>query len=201
MNIHVTTNHTGKMEGMTSISTCALTNEHCIARRNVNGCICARCYACTMEKRYTALTNALLRNSTALSTDYLQAEDIPTIDANYCRLEAFGDLINETHLLNYITIVNSNPHTMFALWTKNFAICSRVFAQIEKPTNLHVVASSPMLNTPINEPVWADATFTVWTSEEIAQAHGESINCGKRKCIECLACYKGTKTRVNELLK
>lgn len=200
--LHITINHTGKMEGMQSLSTSAICNPNCQNNRNIDGSICQHCYACAMQKRYSNLTNVLVRNGETLSTDIIPCEDLPRINAAVFRLEAFGDLINENHLINYLNICRKNPLTRFALWTKHFHVCDKVFGEmgIEKPANLKIIASSLMVNQPIKRPAWADSTFTVFSSEKEAEKLGRKINCGKRKCMDCLRCYIENGD-VNELLK
>lgn len=201
--LHITDKHNGKMEGMQSLSTCALCNPNCNKNRNIDGSICKRCYACTMEKRFSNMTKSLINNGEILSSRILDASELPRINASFFRFEAFGDLINANQLVNYINICKKNPFTRFALWTKHFMVADEVFCKmgIEKPQNLQMVASSLMINQPIKRPTWADTTFTVWSNTEEAEKNGAKINCGKKKCIDCLSCYIGSCHEVNELLK
>lgn len=203
-NLHITEKHNDKMQGMQSLSTCALCNENCAKNRNIKGSICEHCFAVSMEKRYNNLTQALIKNGEILSKEILPIDELPTINACFFRFESFGDLINTNHLINYINICKKNPYVHFALWTKHFMIAETVFEKmgIEKPENLRVIASSLMMDTPIKKPCWADVTFTVWSSEEKAKENGKTINCGSKKCINCLACYVNAGiTEINELIK
>lgn len=203
--LHITEKHNDKMENMQSLSTCALCNANCQANRNIKGSICEKCFAVTMEKRYSNLTAALTKNGEILSAGIIPYEDLPIINAAFFRFEAFGDLINENHLVNFVNICLKNPYVHFALWTKHFTIAETVFCKmgVKKPENLKIVASSLMMDTPIKKlPSWADCSFTVWSSEEKAQAAGKVINCGAKKCITCLACYtKNGVKEINELVK
>ena len=62
-----------------------------------------------------------------------------------------------------------------------------------------------MINTPIDITPFETLglkikTFTVWDKET---AKTVNINCGDRKCIDCLACYKKNSkiTAINEIIK
>lgn len=200
--LHITKNHNDKMEGMQSLSTSCICNGNCQRNRLIDGSICQHCYADTMQKRFSNLTKALMRNGDILSRE-MAWEDLPIITNIYFRFEAFGDLINTTHLINYVNIARKNPKVSFALWTKCYLIAETVFTKmgIEKPQNLRIVISSLMMDTPMVKPSWADTVFTVWSSEEKATECGKVINCGTKKCINCHVCYDGNAEEINELIK
>ena len=42
--LHITTNHTGKMTGMQSLSTSCKTNPNCAKYSKVEGSVCQKCY-------------------------------------------------------------------------------------------------------------------------------------------------------------
>ena len=50
--IHITKEHTGKMQGMQSISTSVMQNKHCQARIKNGDTICNKCYSARMMKMY-----------------------------------------------------------------------------------------------------------------------------------------------------
>ena len=123
------------------------------------------------------------------------------------RFESFGDIINATHLENYVRIAERNPYTVFALWTKNIWILDEVFNKkcIKKPDNMRIVVSSPLLNKPLEldrQKYWmVDHIFTVFDKECI-KSHNIVINCGSRSCLGCQICYHNdTEFYVNEKLK
>lgn len=66
--IHFTINHTGKMEGMQSLSTSCVCNPVCIARMKDSNSICSHCFAAAMHKRYGNLAIRMEQNYQILST-------------------------------------------------------------------------------------------------------------------------------------
>ena len=204
--VHITT-HGGKLEGMHSISTSVRRNPNCAARRNVNGSICEKCYAVTLTGIRKGLDEAISRNTDVLTARLLSMDELPIITDEYFRLEAFGDLINETQAINYLHICRKNTRTRFALWTKNPWIMAAALKTAAKPNNLVIIYSSPMINKAVNVRAlkklypFIDKTFTVY-DKAFAQDHNIAINCGGRHCLSCLRCYtKRTAKAVNELLK
>lgn len=202
--IHITT-HTKKhkMAGIGSISTSVLENPFCQQRRKCKDSICAQCYANNQVKIYPNLNRCLERNTELLTKAVLPYDELPTINDSIFRFEAFGDLGNEVQFINYLNICTKNPQTNFALWTKNFGIVERVFKYMDKPENLILVASSYNINKKedLSHFEWIDKVFTVYT-EEFADKNGIEINCGARKCAECLQCYTSNSiTEINEIVR
>ena len=203
--LHITQKHTGKMEGMQSLSTSTLVNPYCIKRAEVKGSICSHCYAQRMTKAYKALNTRLEENTLELTTAIIPIKQLPNINASYFRLEAFGDINNEAQVINYFNLCNKNGRTQFAPWTKHaFIIKNAIRHGAIKPDNLIIIASSPMIDIPLDIDAlhahgfdFIDKVFTVYSKGTKA-----TINCGSRKCIECLRCYtKDTSEYVRELLK
>lgn len=201
--IHITT-HSGKLEGLHSISTSAAMNTYCTTRDKINGSICNKCYAETYLKLRKNLRTRLEANTEELTTRYIPASELPIINDKYFRLESFGDIQNVTQVENYFNIAIKNHGTTFVLWTKNPAIIAQALKQAHKPVNMIIIYSSPMINRPVNDRIFKvypfiDKVFTVYDK---AHAGAVNINCGGRKCLTCLRCYsKRTGARVNELLK
>ena len=201
MNIKISTNMSGKMDGIHCISTNNINNPTCQSRRNIKGSVCEKCYAYNTARRYPSLKNNLDHNSEVLS-ELINDKDLPIINDLYFRLEAFGELINEYHAMNYINIAYKNPAVKFALYTKNIGILERAISIIGKPDNLTVVQSSLMINIPdaTVSPV-ADHLFTVYSKPYVSM-NDIQINCGAKQCITCLKCYnKHTDMIINEQLK
>lgn len=204
--IHITTKHTGKMEGMQSLSTSCLCNPACAARMKDPSSICSHCFAAAMHKRYSALADRMEDNSRILSSRLFSADELPMINAAFFRFESFGDLINVTHARNYLRICKRNPWTRFALWTKNPAFLAAAIREEGKPDNLNVILSSPYINTPCDASRWpfVDKTFTVYDKpgQAALEASGGCINCGSSKCLDCMLCYTKNDVRaINESLK
>ena len=204
--VHIT-NHSGKLEGMHSISTSVRRNPNCRDRRNIDNSICQKCYAVTLTGIRKGLDEAISRNTDVLTARILSADELPVINDKYFRFEAFGDLINETQAINYINIAKTNKGTHFAIWTKNPWIMAAALKTAAKPSNMIIIYSSPMINKAVNVKAlkklypFIDKVFTVYR-KDYAQEHSIDINCGGRHCLSCLRCYsKRTGDTVNELLK
>lgn len=204
----VCTNHSGKMAGMTSISTSCKENDFCKSMHLVPGSVCAKCYA-TNQLTYQPTTARKYAESTLdLTSRLLTFEEIPTIDTNngVCRLEAFGELNNTIQVLNYFNICEKNPDINFSLWTKRPNLIKEVIEVLghKKPENLNIIWSTLMINgaPKIGRYDFVDGYFTVYTAD-YAKNHNIKINCGGRKCAECLECYDYHEELfiINELLK
>lgn len=199
--LHFTTKMNGKMQGMQSLSTACTVNPFCLARVADGDKICSKCYAFKQMKMYKSMGPCLENNFNILTTQLLDI--MPRILVPYFRFEAFGDVYNEIQVHNYINICNANPDTKFALWTKNIAIVQAAVDKFGKPENLQIVRSSENFNDPadVNEYDCVDKVFTVYNNEYINNNNVE-INCGSRKCIDCLKCYKGCGEKyINEKVK
>ena len=201
------TTHSGKMNGIKSISTSCATNPHCIKRQKDGCSVCSKCYANTYLKMRKGLKEHIEENSIILSQTVLDGREIPVMNDLVYRFESFGDIINATHLENYVRIAERNPYTVFALWTKNIWILDEVFNKkgIKKPGNMRIVVSSPLLNKPLEldreKYLMVDHIFTVFDKECI-KSHNIVINCGARSCLGCQICYHNdTEFYVNEKLK
>lgn len=159
-----------------------------------------------MMGRYKTLNEATTRNAEILTASVLPAEVLPLIPSRYFRFESFGDLINVNQVINYFNIARKNPDTLCALWTKNPHIVAKAIAAgHDKPENLQIVLSSPLINKPIKATKYAfiSKVFTVYDKEA---AKAVNINCGARSCLACGRCYRPNPEGVaiqyvNELLK
>lgn len=204
--LHYTTGHTGKMNGLQSLSTSVKDNPICKARAKKAGSICSHCFAVSILNRYNALDARLSDNLRILTGSILPVERLPLIPSRYFRFESFGDLANDTQVINYFNIAKKNPDTLCALWTKNPQFIAKAIKKgHDKPANLQIVLSSPELNEPLTGTRYAfiDKIFTVYDKQHAADV---VINCGARSCLACGRCYRpnpeGVKIQyVNELLK
>lgn len=210
--VEITKDHTGKMEGMQSISTSCASNPCCLRNCKIKGSICEHCYAQTMLKMYKGLYGKVERNTELLTTRVLTNAELPVINANIFRFEAFGDLHNETHLVNYINIALKNPGTRFTLWSKNYPVVLKYFGEHKCPENFTMIISSMFVNkkqdlTPFkNTGAFAPGqlkVFTVYDYDFLKDNHDTvTINCGSRFCLGCRQCYdKNAVEEINEILK
>ena len=203
-------NGMGKMEKIRSISTNTLTNDFC---KKMNASknkliICGHCYSVdSLEAgRFPNQVKALQRNSDILGNKELLEKEIYQ---NYMfndvifRLQSHGDLINELHLKNLMAIVKANKWTTFALWTKRKNVIKEYFDKHEKPENLILVYSNPLINKVIDarskyKPVYFDKVFNNVDKDYMK----EKQNCTGQKCFDCRRCYsKSIKSNDNTIIE
>jgi hypothetical protein len=204
-------NHTGKMENIISLSTSPLKNINCINKHNCNNdnIICKHCYSFKMQDQYNDLEKKLIRNTDNLLNRTISITEMER--ARYYitkndifRFEAFGDLVNEMQLNNYVRIAEHFPEVTFTLWTKNAFIVNKYFDKHDKPENMILIFSNALMDQPLtaeklslNGLKYFDKIFNVFSSNNL-----DPINCGKRDCNKCRRCYKkNTACIINELLK
>ena len=199
---------TGKMANMPAITSSMLCNENCKKLMQIQGSVCEKCYTKKYLASRPSVDTCYKENSALLSSSIIPKNQLPFINAAYCRLESFGDIINATHLQNYINLIKKNNHCTFSLFTKNYTVVFDYFKTHRQPNNLSIVLSSLMLNTPFDVTKCQEIglrnlkIFTVYT-KPYAKENGVIINCGKNRCIDCLRCYTKNKkpVYVAELLK
>lgn len=207
--VSVSTQMTGKMQGVEAISTSPLLNPFCQASCKLKGAICKHCFAQRAIKMYKGLKASLERNFAILTVHLLNKNDAMCIRFNSVigRIEAFGDVANVKHARNYIRIVRANKNVRFAVWTKNPGIWDKAIEIEGKPRNLSMVLSSRYENTIAKDYEkfsWVDYVFTVYTKEYLEEHSEITINCGAKKCMACQQCYRRHKDGVrfiNELRK
>lgn len=201
--LHFTTQHSGKMAGMVSISTSVTTNKRCEKNAQIKGSICEKCFAAKQMKFYPSMENCMVENQRILTSEILPLEKLPTINNLYFRFEAFGDLNNAIQVKNYFNICYKNPKVKFALWTKNpDYIAQAIKDGYEKPENLNIVLSSLFINKERKTRYsFIDKIFTVYDPTFIDENNVE-INCGAKNCFSCGLCYeKNGVNIINEKLK
>ena len=199
---------TGKMAGMPTITTSLFCNTNCLRLSNIKGTVCEKCYAVKYLNLRPNVRYVYNKNTYLLKDSIIPRNQLPFINAAYCRLESFGDIVNATHLQNYINIVKKNNHCVFSLFTKNYAVVFDYFKKNKQPKNLSIVISSLLINEPFNVDFLKETNlnnvkiFTVYT-KTYANGNNVVINCGKTRCIDCLRCYKPSKTPIyiSEILK
>ena len=183
---------TGKLVEIPAINTNTLTNEFCQKmHRSCKKCICWDCYSFAMlEGSRKNCQPAWEHNSLLLKSGLLS--EIPTFNSLYVRFDGHGELINETHFINYLLITEHNPKSTFSLYTKRRDIVKSVLKTRKKPQNLILVYSNPLVDRITDKiPYHFDKVFNTTTEKSTRD------NCTGRKCIECLACYThGTNTLV-----
>lgn len=234
--IGVTYQHEGKMRGMVSLSTSCTENPNCIKMHNANATVMQTVHSvdwtteymnpteiechCTCNECYSFFLNDLredMREKLCDNAKILQSEIIPVgewvhlnkRDVHGCfRLESFGDVANETQVINYFNFALTNPNVTFVAWTKQYWLYDMAVKNGNaKPDNFVLIISSPFLNVELDITQFplADRVFTVYTYEWIVanDIRPDFINCGARSCIRCMLCYiKGNGVvHIREILK
>ena len=178
---------TGKLVDIPAINTNTLTNEYCQKMHSSNArCICTECYSFAMlEGSRKNCAPAWEKNSILLKSNILK--EFPQFNSLYVRFHGHGELINETHFINFLLIAQYNPKTTCSLFTKRHKLVKKVLETREKPQNLILVYSNPIKDRVTDKkPQYFDKVFNTVTQENAQD------NCTGRKCIECLACYTHT---------
>jgi len=198
--VHITKRMTGKMTGFMSINTDPLSNDFCNAMSKLDDGPCGECYSRKTMARYKNAEAAFQRNGELLKGAMLEDWQVPRLNALTVRFSAHGELHNGTHLANLLLICRANPKTTFTLWTKRVDLVAKVLRDFDKPSNLILIRSSNQLNVVDPLPQHFDKTFTVYDK---THKGAEYINCGHKKCQDCMTCYTiGNKTHdVKEILK
>jgi len=182
----------GKLKGLRAVNTNTLTNPYCNVMRNVEtpSVICKICYSGAMlEGSRKNCVPSFERNSEWLSSK--AQYDFPTTNDAWFRLHGHGELINIQHLDNLNSFVLSNPQTTFTLWTKRKDYIKTFYNKVEKPSNLLLVFSNPVVDrVRTSLPPYFDKVFNNVTGENPLE------NCTGKKCLDCKLCYTKNDTTV-----
>jgi hypothetical protein len=198
----ITTDMTGKMEGMNSLNTSPEVNPFCQRMRDTVDTICTSCYTRSSENRWKHCHTMWANNYKVLTENLLKDAEIPYLNFAIFRFQAHGDLGNRTHYKNLIRIAEANPQTTFALWTKRLDVINR--GGLIKRKNLIYVYSTPRLNElQVERPEGFQRVFSVFSRPFIREHKKITINCGKKQCADCKLCYtrSNRSVYVNELIK
>lgn len=192
--VHITQGR-GKMTGIQSINTPTSTNPFCQSMQKTDS-VCKSCYAQRYEKLRPHIVTAFERNLFLSERELLPLE-IPTISDDIARFASYGELINMMHFINLLRIALANPRTVFTLWTKRYRIVQRVLKHMDKPDNLILIYSSPVLGKVSALPKGFDKVFTVFAKG----SDTTDINC-HGACNDCRLCYSHNNTTlINEIIK
>ena len=209
MAVHISV-MSGKLKGIPAINTNTLSNSFCqmMALSGKSDVICSGggdrpdCYSWSMLKGSRKnCVNKFEQNSVTLSTGYVEWADLPVFNSLWVRFHGHGELVNETHFINFLQIAERNPRTTFSLFTKRKDIVKRVLQSIEWhgstrasgqdvfirkiPENLILVYSNPIVGRITDKkPQYFHKVFNTTTEKSTRD------NCTGQKCIECLACYQ-----------
>lgn len=193
---------TGKLIEFDAISTNTTSNNFCQKMfKAKKETICKKCYSWQMLMTYRKnMVDCLERNSVLLSSSVLHTQQLPTIMKLYFRFSAHGELINLNHAINLFNICDKNELTTFALWTKRKDLIKKILQTRNKPKNLILVYSNPIMSNIMYEP---PENFDKVFNNVLEHENVEEQNCTGQKCKDCLACYKfgGTDIIVEKVKK
>jgi len=190
----------GKMYGKRAIG--RPMTSRCQDNKKIDGSICQKCYASTINTYYSCVNAALQRNRDLEPGDIFDDPPIFTdIDLTW-RSNWNGDYQDENDVLVDFAICDVVNYATCTAWTKNFDIVERLDSV--RPSNYTLMQSSLMINqiTEDESPA-ANQIFTVFTPE-FAIENDIHINCNGA-CRLCGKCYgndlKKRPRFVNELIK
>lgn len=201
----------GKLQGIAGVNTSSLDNPFCLHMAKNEESICSKCYSMNMLKTFRANCRpAFVKNGELLANNLLYEEEIKPCkkDKIAIRFSAHGELINLTHLYNCFQISKVNSDKICTLFTKRIDLLRHI-NKSEIPKNMIIIYSNHIIdNPPTQEHIEAlkivghvDKVFNVFT-KEYAMNKGISINCGGKKCKDCMVCYSQNNINViNELVK
>lgn len=209
--IWIVNHFSNKLEGICSVSSSVFDNCLCKAKRAIKDCICSHCYAHSQQSYQTGLKEHNILNGFILRNVLIpvNAFKVITLIFPYLRIESFGDVANVTEARNYIRLIKAFPKKRCTIFSKNILIWEEAFQLEGKPNNTTYVHSSHKINTPdnidLNRFTFIDHIFTVYT-KKFAKENNIVINCGGKKCLECImkktGCFFKTGILyINELLK
>lgn len=187
----------GKMLHIPSINSYRGNNTFCLKMAKNKDSICKYCYSINPLKYRKNMREAYIKTDTILSKSIIK--EFPILPFLYFRFNSHGELINNTHFINYCNIAKNNSKTNFTLWTKRKNIIQKNYRYI--PKNLIIIYSNPLINPKLIEiPKYFDKVFNVYT-EEFVNKNTININCQKH-CFACLKCYTKNKIKyINEIIK
>ena len=124
----------GKMEGITGITTSCRTCQFCKVQWKflqehpelAELHICSHCYAYRASGNKRSCWDHYDRNTVILAGN-MHRSDLPNLTFNnagspYARFNTHGEIPNEKCLINFYKIARRNPNFRFALWTKRWGL-------------------------------------------------------------------------------
>ena len=179
----------GKMEGIPSLNDDTVSNPFC-QKMSKTDSICGSCYSMNMLKTFRKKCRPKFEFvGNYLSEKVRKPNELPICPAHHGRFHSHGELRNETHFINFISICNNQPNTTFSLWTKRFDIVNSVLTHKNKPKNLILIFSNSKVDSVKKRvPMHFDKVFNNVSKKQ------ENINCSG-SCADCMMCYTvGNKT-------
>ncbi len=183
--MHIST-MSGKLDSFRALNSNTLTNPFCISMHNTtkDNIICKECYSVSMLQTHRKNCIPAFERNSYLATDKLN--NFPLVGDKVFRIHGHGEIINYTHAVNILGFINANPNTIFGWWTKRKNIINQLSKRYNKPDNLVMIYSNPVVDKVIDPPSssgWFDKSFNNVTDNKVEQ------NCTGQQCKDCLLCY------------
>ena len=178
---------TGKLKGIPALNTNTLTNDFCSKMRKTD-VICRICYSAAMLEGVRKSCVPAWQNNSDILAQAIPVENLPSINAHTFRFHGHGELINYTHLENFMNISRKNPDTHFALWTKRIGFIRKWLKNNDALENVIFIYSNPKTNRVMNRPPEGfEKVFNAVYDDTVREGQ---TPCTGIKCIECMACYR-----------
>lgn len=205
-----------KMEGMDGCSTCCMFNDFCRKMQSMGkDCICSNCFAKSMANSFGWMNvdkdgndKYYVAASKAISSRVYLWDEIPFLTPknkfDVFRIESFGEIINLNHAVNLVNLIAKNPHINFGWWSKRPDMIDRALKKCGFNAEwlrdrANIIYSVPFINcikdgkkynyaAILKKYAFIKGVFIVYDAD-FAYCNNITINCGYKKCIECLNCY------------
>ena len=161
--------------------------------RNVEGSVCASCYACKGNYSFPDVQKALEARYQSLFDKRWEEAMVTLISkkekSGFFRWHDSGDLQGVWHLKKIVNIANRLPHISFWLPTREYAIVSQFFKEGGiKPENLTIRLSALMIDGDAPEAIARRFNLVV---SGVTKDKGYSCPSSLQgnKCLDCRACW------------
>ena len=187
MGWHFTVNHTGKMIGMTSLSTTCKCNAACQKRivksytdleidytdkkaaraalkqyikdnpLSTDIAICGFCFSDSQQDMQETMQQPLAKNYDLLNGGIIHDDWIPVLNCLWFRGESFGDYASKYAVINMYNLAKKNRGVNFTTWTKNLVFFGQAAADGYTKPDNFKLVFSSMF---INKPSKVPAKYT-----------------------------------------
>ena len=156
--------------------------------RQIPATVCSDCYACKGMYRFPVVQKALWKRLASL-TDPNWVDAMVAIIGNdpYFRWHDSGDLMNDKHLEDILTVCDQTPNTKHWLPTREYKIVESVLKKRKVPKNMFLRLSAHMVDQ--SGPVVLAKRLGVLTSEVGTEKYTCPAGDQGGKCLDCRACW------------
>ena len=177
---------TGKLTGISAINSDTTANKFCNSEwekgKQTDNRICGFCYSQSMLRGSRKnCVDSWRRNLNLLKSGEF---DMPYLNYHTMRLHGHGELEDYNMMVSFHKIITNNPLVTFTLWTKRVDIIRKYLNEYDKPDNLILIYSNPIIDMVMTKaPRGFDKVFNT------VREPSELENCTGQKCIDCMKCY------------